>query len=212
MLKRILAILFITTLAGNAWALDTDSEQPATLDADDMEMDFASGQRIYRGNVVFRQGSLKMNCDELSTFFDDDGELDKAICVGGPGRFKQRPQGAEEDVVGTAMTITMDRINDLVKLKTQAKVVQGGMTITGRLITYDLKTEKASVKGGTTQSAGSGTSAAPAAETSTEGGEAASVAEESTSRPSLVIAPRKKKTEEPADGESSDSTGSGTAE
>ena len=176
-----------------AHALDSDSEQPATLDADDMEMDFAMGVRVYRGNVVFRQGTIHLTCEELTTYFSDDGELDKGICVGSPGRFKQRPEGAEHDVVGTAMTITMDQVEDLVTLKSQAKVVQGGTTITGRVITYNLITEKANVKGGGSQASATSTasSEASSAAESSDGGEAA--VSDDNARPSLVIQPRKKK-------------------
>jgi lipopolysaccharide export system protein LptA len=198
--------LFVVLLASATWqishALDSDAEQPATLDADDMEMDFSSGVRIYRGNVVFRQGSIKMTCDELTTYFSGDGELDKAICIGSPGSFKQRPEGQEHDLVGTAMTITMDQVEQLVTLKSQAKVVQGNSTITGRIITYNLVTEKANIKGGGTQSTGTSSSSqdsdagisddssgeTPGAEesVSTEAQQ-----EEENSRPSLVIQPRK---------------------
>ena len=204
MLRTATVTILALALSAPALALDGDSEQPATLDADDMELDFATGQRIYRGNVVFRQGSLKLDCDELTTTFNDAGDLDQAVCVGSPSRFKQRPEGAEEDVVGTASTITMDRVNDLVTLKSQAKVVQGGTTITGRLITYDLTTEKASIKGGSTQTAGSGEAApspAPETEESEQAADAgttesAAVQNEGSSRPSLTIQPRKKPSEE----------------
>ena len=174
-------------------ALDSDSEQPATLDADDMEMDFATGLRVYRGNVVFRQGSIHLTCEELTTYFNESDELDKAVCVGSPGRFKQRPEGAEHDVVGTAMTITMDQVEDLVTLKSQAKVVQGGTTITGRIITYNLVTEKALVKGGGNQASASSSSSSQASGEGTEGGEAAAAGSNENARPSLVIQPRKKK-------------------
>ena len=177
-------------------ALDSDSEQPATLDADDMEMDFATGLRVYRGNVVFRQGSIHLTCEELTTYFNESDELDKAVCVGSPGRFKQRPEGAEHDVVGTAMTITMDQVEDLVTLKSQAKVVQGGTTITGRVITYNLVTEKASVKGGGSQASATSSSNDQATGDGSDSGESAAPAADGSARPSLVIQPRKKKTTE----------------
>ena len=168
-------------------ALDSDSEQPATLDADDMAIDFASGVRTYRGNVLFRQGSIKMTCDELITQFNDDGELDEAVCIGSPGQFQQRPEGETEDMVGTANSITMDQVENVVTLKSRARVVQGGSTITGRIITYNLTTEKANITGGESQSSAS-TGGSGEASSSTDG-----VAQEENTRPSLVIQPRKKK-------------------
>lgn len=190
MIYKLLFSLFMALSYQLAYGLDNDTEQPATLDADDMEMDFNSGLRVYRGNVVFRQGSIKMTCDELTTRFSSDGDLDEAICVGSPGQFKQRPEGQTDDTVGTANSITLNRVNDLVTLKSRAKVVQGDSTIKGKLITYNLVTEKASVKGGGSQS-----SSTNEASTSTESGQESSesAVEEDTSRPSLVIQPRKKK-------------------
>ena len=79
-------------------------------------------------------------------------DRDKALCIGSPGRFKQRPEGAEHDVVGTALSITFDQRKELITLDRRAKVVQGGSTLNGRLITYNLATEKAVVEGGGTVS------------------------------------------------------------
>ncbi len=152
MLNKLTAGLFIGIFCGifyqTGYTLDSDSEQPATLDADDFEIDFNTGIRIYRGNVAFRQGSIRLTCDELTTYRNDDDELDKAVCTGNPGRFKQRPADAEEDMVGTAMEITMDEVENLVTLKDQAKVVQGDSTVSGPVITYNRLTRKAFVKGG----------------------------------------------------------------
>lgn len=193
-------------------ALDSDKEQPATLDADDFEMDFKTGVRIYRGNVIFRQGSIRLTCDELTTYMNANDELDKAICVGSPGTFKQRPEGHDEDVNGQAMEITMDEIEQLVTLKSRAKVVQGGTALSGRIITYDMALEKVRVKGGgtadgqaTTQTTGTATEATvtSGATSGDASGEAvasedqpSTAATSGSSRPSIVIQPRKKKTTE----------------
>ena len=189
MFYRILLVTLGVLLFQPAYALDSDTEQPAMLDADDFEIDLSTGVRIYRGNVVFRQGSIRIECDELITHLNQDGALDKGVCTGTPGRFKQRPEGASEDVVGVARKITMDQIEEVIVLKTQARVTQGGTQISGRLITYDLVTEKVKVKGGGNQTAGSKKS--DGGESSEDDGNA----DQGSSRPSLVIQPRKKKKE-----------------
>ena len=79
MIYRFFLMVCLLTWLPASHALDSDSEQPATLDADDMEMDFATGLRVYRGNVVFRQGSIHLTCEELTTYFNDSDELDKAV-------------------------------------------------------------------------------------------------------------------------------------
>ena len=200
---RILGLFVALLWLKPGFALDSDKYQPATLDADDFEMDFNTGVRVYRGNVIFRQGSIRLTCDELTTYLNENDQLDKAICVGSPGTFKQRPEGHEEDVNGEAMEITMDEIEQLVTMKSRAKVVQGGTTLSGRIITYDMALEKVRVKGsgssGTQASTQVSGSATEATVTSSAGAspEAEPVTQSSdSSRPSIVIQPRKKKPEE----------------
>jgi len=184
--------LFLVTLSLETLALDSDSEQPATLEANDFELDLKTGVRTYRGDVLYRQGSIRLECDELVTYFNDDGELDKAFCTGDPGRFKQRPQDSEEDMIGKAREITLDQIKELVTMKSSAEVKQGNQQMTGRILTYNLATEKVVVKGDkkaptkTTDSKKSGEQTA-----STEADTAAT--EPTSSRATLIIQPRKKK-------------------
>jgi len=146
-------------LAGIVWpagALDLDKRQPATLEADDFEFDLGAGVRIYRGNVVFRQGSMHLDCDALVTHYDEDNQLEKGVCTGRPGRFKQRPEGQSADVHGHALSITLDNLKSLVILDGEAEVEQAGDRIQGRRITYDLQNKKARVTGGAGTTAGQG--------------------------------------------------------
>jgi len=191
MFSRIVATFFSCLLWQAGFALDSDRDQSATLDADDFEIDLKTGVRAYRGNVVFRQGSIRLNCDELVTYLNDDGALDKAVCSGTPGRFKQRPEGSEDDVIGTARTIIMDEIGQEVILKGQVKVVQGGNELSGGLVRYDSVTEKIKVKGRDSASATANKSAADSSPQ--KSGSATEATETESGRPSLVIQPRKKK-------------------
>ncbi len=187
----------VAALAGysmQVFALDSDSEQPATLEANDFELDLKTGVRTYRGDVLYRQGSIRLECDELVTYFNDEGELDKAFCTGDPGRFKQRPEDSEEDMIGKAREITLDQIKELVTLKSNAQVEQGNQQMSGRLLTYNLATEKVIVKGDkkaptktTTQKSGEQTASTDKAD------DATTTEEPTSSRATLIIQPRKKK-------------------
>ena len=192
---RLLLVIVLVALANmfglSVHALDSDRQQPATLDADDFELDLKTGVRTYRGNVILRQGSIRLDCDELVTYFNEDGELDKGICTGNPGRFKQRPEGQETDVVGQGLTITLDQVKEIIILKNRADVEQAGNRIKGKLITYDLKTEKVKVTGSTSTSKTASTTAGETGSAGSEEGSASADAE--TSRPRLIIQPRKKK-------------------
>ena len=189
------AVLALPLMAAgtDSLALESDRDQTATLEADDIELDLRTGVRTYRGDVVYRQGSIRLDCDELVTRLNDDGELDTGVCTGTPGRFRQRPEGSGEDVVGEAVEITMDQTDRLVTLGGQARVTQGPNTVTGRLITSGLDTDKVLVKGGA-QTSGSASGGSTGSETA-GGGAAVSGGqpEDAASRPRarLVIQPRK---------------------
>ena len=197
-IRRALARLVLAGSVGVCcqvgFALDSDSEQPATLEADTFEIDLQTGERVYRGNVLYRQGSIRLECESLVTNFNEEGELDKAVCTGDPGKFKQRPQDSEDDMLGEARVITLDQVAELVTLKSRAQVVQGLTKLNGRLLTYNLKTEKIVVKGGA--SGQSGKAAEPKTEESGEmagqSGDETQV-DQGSSRPTIVIQPRKKK-------------------
>ena len=142
-------LLTVVALAGTPAlsALAADKEQPATLEADDFELDLETGVRTYRGGVVFRHGSIQLACDELVTYYNADDKLDKGVCTGNPGKFRQRPEGRNSDVFGRARTITLDRVKAVVVFETRADIEHGENRIHGRLITYDLQTKKAKVAG-----------------------------------------------------------------
>ena len=142
-LSGILAIFISVTSV----ALETDQDQPATLDADEFDLDFQTGIRTYRGNVVYKQGSIRIFADEIVAYFKND-VLEKAIARGNPATFKQRPENSDTDVVGTALRIEMDDKNQIILLENKAKVTQDSNTITGKKIIYNMITEKVNVKSG----------------------------------------------------------------
>ncbi|MGI9317963.1 MAG: lipopolysaccharide transport periplasmic protein LptA [bacterium] len=194
MLNKIILLTISVLAFSSAIALDSDRDQPATLEADDFELDLKTGVRTYRGNVLYRQGSIRLECDELVTYFNDDGELDKAICSGDPGKFKQRPENSEEDMIGKARVITLDQVAELVTMKSRADVVQGGTRLTGRLLTYNLATEKVIVKGGSDTQTKTTTTSSTEADTTAKEAEPAEAEESAaSSRPTIIIQPRKKK-------------------
>lgn len=177
-----LLVVLIANIEQPVFALKTDSEQPATLDADEFDLDFQSGVRTYRGNVVYQQGTLRLYADEIVVYFKDD-ELDHAIASGRPAKFKQRPDDADTDVVGTGMRINMNNAKQIIILQNSAKVIQGSNTISGKKITYDMATEKVKVRSGSKTQA----------TTTAEKGDKVTTKKSGADRPRLIIQPRKKK-------------------
>ncbi len=191
------------SLSFSATALDSDQEQPATLDADEFDIDLQTGVRTYRGNVVYRQGSIKLTADEIVAYLND-GALERAIARGNPARFSQRPEGKDTDTVGTALRIELDDVKGFVVLQNKAKVIQDNNQITGKKITYDLNTEKVKVTSGPRKKPeeDKATQTVGGTESGDETGETKPAVEEESSRPRLVIPPRKKKKEPKAETDS----------
>ncbi|MEE9446319.1 MAG: lipopolysaccharide transport periplasmic protein LptA [Arenicellales bacterium] len=203
--KQILTILSFCaafSMAMPSYALSTDQSQPATLDADEFDLDFQTGVRTYRGNVVYQQGSIRLYADEIVAYVKD-GELERVIARGNPAKFLQRPDDSDTDMVGIALRIELDDAKQIVILQNRAKVTQDANTITGKRITYNMATEKVNVKSGprtkparviqqTVDTSNMSEEELEAA-LETVGDKVQEVIEESSSnRPRLVIKPRKK--------------------
>ncbi len=130
-----------------AAALDSDKEQPAVIDADAVDIDFATGKRVYYGDVKLRQGSIKLDADKLEIYFKDD-QLERAIAVGQPAVFSQVPEGKTQEVIGKGLVIYLDEVRDTVTLSNNASLTQGTDSLTGKIIVYNMATDKMQVRSG----------------------------------------------------------------
>lgn len=147
-IKALTAIMILVLAAGQAHALSSDRNQPATIEADEVEFDFRSGERTYTGNVVVVQGTLRITGDKMVVQYNEDGDqIEQATTWGEPATFKQRPDGKENDVYGEGQTIIMNQLENTLTLLEDAKMTQGGNTANGREIIYDMATDKMTVKG-----------------------------------------------------------------
>ncbi len=148
-MKQILVLIcaLLAAHAPAATALESDRDQPAIIDADGVDIDFASGLRVYYGNVRLRQGTLKLDADKLEVRFEDD-KVQTAVAVGEPAVFRQRPDGKDADVIGEALFIHLDETENVITLTRDAVVTQGADRISGRTIVYDMANDKVRVRSG----------------------------------------------------------------
>ena len=129
-----------------AVALESDRDQPATVEADEVEYDFRTGVRTYKGNVVVIQGTLEITGDKLEVIYKDQ-ELQSATAWGRPASFKQRPDGKDQDVIGKGERIVLDQIANTLTLFDGASLQQGPDVANGDEIVYDINRDKLSIKG-----------------------------------------------------------------
>jgi len=136
-------------LAQGAWALSTDRNEPATVEADEVEYDFRTGERTYKGNVIVVQGTLRITGDKLVVKYNGD-KLESATTWGRLASFKQRPDGKDQDVIGKGKKIVLDQIANTLSLYKEASLKQGPDTANGEVIIYDITNDKLSIKGAAT--------------------------------------------------------------
>jgi lipopolysaccharide export system protein LptA len=136
-------------LAQGTWALSTDRDEPATVEADEVEYDFRTGVRTYTGNVIVVQGTLRITGDKLVVEYNGD-QLESATAWGQLASFKQRPDGKDQDVIGKGKKIVLNQIANTLTLHKQASLQQGPDTAIGEKIVYDITNDKLSIKGAAT--------------------------------------------------------------
>jgi lipopolysaccharide export system protein LptA len=143
MLCLALAGIFFSSLAV---ALDSDKNAPIAIDSDNTSIDFRTGKRVLTGNVEVTQGTLNIKADKIVLTYKGN-ELDTATATGKPVKFKQLPEGHKEMVYGESITLKLEQAKNLITLKKKAKITQGSNVITGKVIYYNMKTSKMTIKG-----------------------------------------------------------------
>ena len=111
-------------------------------------MDIGAMQKRRAGIVRQLTGGIGglFKANKVELIYKGD-EIDTATAYGKPVRFKQLPEGQKEMVHGEGKTLQLKQAKDLVTLKDNAKITQGTNTITGKVIYYNTKTSKMTVKG-----------------------------------------------------------------
>ncbi len=121
-----------------AFGLESDSAQPIYIDSNSATYDDKRQTSIYTGNVITRQGSLRVESDKLVVYLRN-GNIDKLVATGVPARFEQSPAKGKEKIKGEALTGEFYPEKSLLILKKQAVVWQGGNKSASDLIRYDSK-------------------------------------------------------------------------
>ena len=141
----------------NAFAEAADRDKPIELEADTVTVNDAKKTSTYTGTVILTQGTLIIRADKLIVREDKEG-FQHSTSTGNPTTFKQKREGKNEYMEGSAQRIEYDGRMDKVQLYTRAWVKRGEDIVHGDYISYDANAEYAEVIGGakTEGSPGSG--------------------------------------------------------
>lgn len=151
--------LFMACFAAslNAFAEAADRNQPIELEADTVTVNDAKKISTYSGNVILTQGSLVIHAEKLIVREDEQG-FQHSTSTGNPSTFKQKREGKNEYMEGSAQRIEYDGRMDKVQLYTRASVKRGEDIVRGDYISYDANAEYAEVLGGTKSESGGSSS------------------------------------------------------
>lgn len=148
--------LLLAMLAGmlstTAHAEKADREKPIELEADSVQVNDAKKTSTYTGNVILTQGTLVIRGDKLIVREDKEG-FQHSTSYGNPTTFKQKRDGKNEYMEGSAQRIEYDGRMDKVQLFTKAWVKRGEDIVHGDYIMYDANAEYAEVISGGSQAA-----------------------------------------------------------
>jgi lipopolysaccharide export system protein LptA len=150
------AAVVLAASPGPALAEKADRSQPIVVEADKRgTVDTQKQFTVFTGNVVITQGTLQVRADRVEIQETQD-KFRTAVAFGSaqrPAFFKQKREGTEESVEGTAERIDFDEKSDTLRL-TGNPVVRRMLNakmideVTGTLITWDNRTEFFTVDGG----------------------------------------------------------------
>lgn len=143
LLPACLALLF----ACAAQAERADRDKPIELEADAVSVNDAKRTSTYTGNVILTQGTMEIRADKLVVREDAQG-FQHSTSYGNPTTFRQKMEGKNEYIQGSAQRIEYDGRMDKVQLYTRAWVKRGEDIVHGEYIMYDASAEYAEVIGG----------------------------------------------------------------
>lgn len=152
----ILISLSLLGFSNRVLAEAADRDKPIDLEADTVKVDDSKQISTYIGNVILTQGTLVIHADKLIVREDSEG-FQHSTSLGNPTTFKQKMEGKNEYMQGSAQRIEYDGRMDKVQLYTKAWVKKGEDIVHGDYIMYDANAEYAEVIGGGPQSATPGT-------------------------------------------------------
>jgi lipopolysaccharide export system protein LptA len=162
---RLIPLLLCSAALAPAQAEKADRSKPLTIEADQPStVDLLKQVVVFNGNVVVAQGTMAIRAERVEVRERPDGHRSATALgtTGKPASFRQKRDGLDETIEGSAERIEYESRGDVVRFVGAAQVrrLRGATPadeISGSVITYDSGNETFSVQGG----AGSGAASAP---------------------------------------------------
>lgn len=148
------SVLYISLLLpALSYSLPSDRDQPIHIEADEAEINEADGTSIYRGNVTFDQGSMRLSADQI-VIITADGEIIEIIASTNDtsttmAHYQQQPESDEAFVYADARKITYYAQEERLHMTGEAMLQQTETRFSGELLEYNVKKGTVSLAGNT---------------------------------------------------------------
>ncbi|GEM_PF-507757 len=133
-----------------AFGLPEDEQKPLEIEATSSELFLDEGYYVYRGTpekpAVATKGSMKISGLEIIAE-QRDGVFTKVTATGSPARFQQQPEADKPVVFISGKTLVFNNADQFVTADGEAEYIQGGNTIKGDHLEYNIQTRRAAASG-----------------------------------------------------------------
>ena len=136
---KLICLFFCVVYASHSFALSTDKQQPALLQADSATINHKTGISVYTGHVKLVQGSTVITADVLTTLSTNQNQLELATAIGNPATYSTLPDNTTMMFNASALTLKYQVPSQQVDLTGNAKALQGNDSFAGPHIIYDIK-------------------------------------------------------------------------
>lgn len=130
-------LLLLLPVSGEGLAADRD--QPINIEADRATLNEETGNSVYEGNVILRQGTIVAQGAKMTVQLKDSS-IDTLVLTGDPATYRQRRDGEQSDRQAEAARIEFHARDDRVILLENARVWQAeDKDLRSDRIVFDLK-------------------------------------------------------------------------
>ncbi|AAW84884.1 lipopolysaccharide transport periplasmic protein LptA [Aliivibrio fischeri] len=142
------SLLASLLFSASSWALSSDTEQPIHINSNSQNFDMQSNQVTFTGNVTLKQGSIEIFADKIVVIRPQGKEGREVLeAYGKPTRFSQLTDDGKT-LKGKANKLRYELENEFLKMTDSAELTQDDSIIKGKVITYNMKTQKLIADGG----------------------------------------------------------------
>ncbi|MUI55753.1 lipopolysaccharide transport periplasmic protein LptA [Aliivibrio fischeri] len=142
------SLLASLLFSASSWALSNDTEQPIHINSNSQNFDMQSNQVTFTGDVTLKQGSIEIFADKIVVIRPQGKEGREVLeAYGKPTRFSQLTDDGKT-LKGKANKLRYELENEFLKMTDSAELTQDDSIIKGKVITYNMKTQKLIADGG----------------------------------------------------------------